>query len=186
MPVLHLLAGPNGAGKTTFFRRVLGPATHLEFINADELARQRWPGDEERHGHEASELAAAARAEALDARRSFCAETVFSHPSKLALIDDARGRGYLVTLHVVLVPVELTVVRVGLRVRHGGHSVPERKVRERFERLWKLVAAALARADLTVVYDNTSARRPFREVARFESGCPLYRPDWPDWSPLRV
>ena len=54
MPVLHLLVGPNGAGKTTLFERVLSPITHLPFINADVLARQHWPGDEEAHGHEAA------------------------------------------------------------------------------------------------------------------------------------
>ncbi|MBK7973463.1 MAG: zeta toxin family protein [Deltaproteobacteria bacterium] len=119
----------------------------------------------------------------MDAPRE-SARRVFSHPSKLALIEDARSHGYLVTLHVVLVPVELSALRVGPRFRHGGHSGPERKVRERFERLWKLVATAVARADLAIVCDDTSARPPFREVARFETGRVLYPPEWPAWSPL--
>ena len=39
-PVLHLLAGPNGAGKSTFYQEILGPATGLPFVNADEIASQ--------------------------------------------------------------------------------------------------------------------------------------------------
>ena len=43
-PVLHLRAGPNGAGKSTLFRRVIGPITNLQFVNADELAGVGAPG----------------------------------------------------------------------------------------------------------------------------------------------
>lgn len=34
-PVLHVIVGPNGAGKSTLYTRVLGPETHLPFVNAD-------------------------------------------------------------------------------------------------------------------------------------------------------
>lgn len=184
MPVLHLLAGPNGSGKTTLFERVLGPATRLRFINADHLAREHWPGDEERHGHDASRLAAEERAAAMEIGRSFVAETVFSHPSKVALVEEARGLGYRVHLHVVIVPEELAVVRVVLRVRHGGHAVPEAKVRERYRRLWPLVRSALAVAHEATVYDNSSASRPFRVAARYGNGRILAGAAWPAWSPL--
>jgi len=40
-PVLHLLAGPNGAGKSTLHEKVIGPTTHLEFVNADVIGS--WP-----------------------------------------------------------------------------------------------------------------------------------------------
>ncbi len=186
MPVLHLLAGPNGAGKTTFYEHVLGPATHLPFINADLIAHERWPGDEERHGHDASALAEAARRDAITAGRSFISETVFSHPSKLTLIGEAQAAGFLVSLHVILVPEALTVERVRLRAAQGGHSVPEDTVRARYRRLWTLLAQALVLADQATVYDNTQATRPFRRVAAFELGEALIAADWPAWSPLRL
>jgi predicted ABC-type ATPase len=112
---MHLLVGSNGAGKTTFFERVLGPATHLPFINADLIARRQWPGQEEAHGHDAAALADKARNAAIAKKRSFVAETVFSHPSKVDLIRRARDAGYLVFLHVMLVPEELAVFRTRLR-----------------------------------------------------------------------
>lgn len=184
MPALHLVVGPNGAGKTTFFEQVLGPATHLPFVNADLIARREWPGAEEAHGHAAAALAEQARAAAIDKRVSFIAETVFSHPSKLELIARAHAAGYLVFLHVMLVPEALSVARTRLRAEQGGHRVPEQKVRARYRRLWDNVSQALRQADEAVLYDNSAARTPFRTVARYQNGRLLGAADLPAWSPL--
>jgi predicted ABC-type ATPase len=182
-PVLHVLAGPNGAGKTTLYERAIGPVTHLQFINADVIAAERWPGAEAAHAYDASGLAAAQRDRFIAERRSFVAETVFSHPSKVELLTAARGTGYLITLHVVLIPEELAVLRVTARVRRGGHAVPEQKIRERWGRLWEHVAAAAPLADDVIVYDNSTAKRPFRIVAQLRDGRSLRTPTWPAWAP---
>jgi predicted ABC-type ATPase len=108
---------------------------------------------------------------------------VFSHPSKLALIPQAQGAGYLVFVHAVMVPLPLTLVRTRLRAAQGGHSVPEDKVQARYQRLWPQVASALDQADEATVYDNSSARVPFRVVARFQNGRPLGVLDYPSWTP---
>lgn len=120
MPVLHPLAGSNGAGKTTFHEYVLGPATHLPSINAEHIAQRLWPGEEEAHGHEAAAMAETAREQAMARGESFITETVFSHPSKLGLIEVAQAANYWVSLHVMLVPEELTVVRTRLRSGRAG------------------------------------------------------------------
>jgi predicted ABC-type ATPase len=187
-PVLHLLAGPNGSGKTTFYEQVVAPATHLPFVNADRIAAERWPGEELEHGYEASLEAAALRDRLLAERRSFVSETVFSHPSKVELLRDAAAAGYLSTLHVIVVPVELAVARVALRVEYGGHDVPEEKIRSRYERLWAHIAEAVTVADSTRFYENTNAERPYRLLARFEHGRPSSPIDWPAWvpAPLRA
>lgn len=54
-----------------------------------------------------------------------------------------------------MVPVEVSVRRVRHRVAHGGHAVPEQKIRERYARLWTLVAEATAIADFTDFLDNS-------------------------------
>jgi predicted ABC-type ATPase len=182
-PVLHLLAGPNGSGKTTLARRVIVPATALPFVNADDIAAKRWPGREIEHAYDASEAAAADRARRLRKRSSFITETVFSHPSKVELVRQFVAAGYLVTLHVVVIPEELSVRRVQHRVALGGHAVPERKVRERYQRLWPLVVEARQLADATYVYDNSTAARPFRLMASYESGRVLGAPSWTSWTP---
>lgn len=185
-PVLHLLAGPNGSGKSTLYERVVGPVTHLRFVNADQLAAERWPDDAEAHAYEASRLAADAREALLARGESFATETVFSHPSKLTLVGNARAAGYIVALHVVAVPVELTVARIADRVARGGHRVPEVKVRERYARLWPLLASAVRQADRATVYDNSRAAVPFRVVAEFFNGAPLAAPAWPTWVPAEL
>jgi predicted ABC-type ATPase len=117
---------------------------------------------------------------------SFVTETVFSHDSKLELVRSAVGAGYLVTLHVVMVPEALAVARVASRVSAGGHPVPEEKVRARHRRLWPLVASAIGLVEHATVYDNSRAARPFRVVATFERGSIVGEPDWPPWTPKGV
>ena len=182
-PVLHLIAGPNGAGKTTLATRVIAPVTHLRFINADVIAAERWPRSPAQHAYDASRVAAEQREELIAARTSFITETVFSHPSKLSLIRDAQGAGFQVTLHVVLLPEDTTLARVHDRVRRGGHSVPEAKVRERYQRLWALVLQARKIADRTYCYDNSTAATPLRLIASYEHGRLVGAADWPAWTP---
>lgn len=186
MPVVHLLAGPNGAGKSTYTTRVLQPITHLPFVNADLIAAERWPAPQGEHAYDAARAAEAERQTLLAARRSFITETVFSHPSKNDLVDQATSVGYLVHLYVILVPVDVTVNRVAERVRRGGHGVPEQKVRERYERLWTLIATARDRVDVAEFFDNTRAADPFRPVASYQHGRPVGQPRWPSWTPAAL
>jgi predicted ABC-type ATPase len=179
---LHLVAGPNGSGKTTFVNEFLA----LELpgylcVNADEIAKARWPADSEAHAYEAAQVAAETRAYLIAGGRSFIAETVFSHPSKLDLLRSAQQAGYHVVLHVMLVPEELAVRRVVYRVQAGGHDVPEQKIRERYERLWPLVARAVALADRAVLYDNSRREGPAK-IAEFFGGLPIGAATWPEWA----
>lgn len=54
-------------------------------------------------------------------------ETVFSHGSKVALLNDAKRAGYRVTLHTLLIPQDLAVAQVINRVTHEGPAVREDK-----------------------------------------------------------
>lgn len=187
MPILHLLAGPNGSGKSTYVARIVQPVTHLPFVNADVIAAERWPDAESEHAYDASRAAADEREHLLAERKSFITETVFSHASKLALVDAALARGYLVHLHVMLLPVDVAVSRVAERVQHdSGHAVPEQKIRERYARLWGLVAQARTRVDRSDFFDNSTAARPFRRVAEYQSGLLIGDPEWPAWTPAAL
>ncbi|WP_419847068.1 zeta toxin family protein [Candidatus Poriferisocius sp.] len=184
-PALVVVAGPNGAGKTTF-AAALAARTGLEFVNADEIAAERWPGEEETRAYEAAEAAASRRTELINGRRSFIAETVFSHRSKVDLVRSAAEAGYAVGLHAVMVPEEFAVLRVTNRVEIGGHSVPEGKVRERYRRLWALVAEATEFCEEALFYDNTSPSEPFRLVAEFRFGAAVGPASWPSWAPAEI
>jgi predicted ABC-type ATPase len=185
-PDLYLLAGPNGAGKTTFYEQVLA-ATGLDFINADRIAALRWPGEEAARAYDAAAEAAAVRERYVADRRSFITESVFSHPSKVDLVARAVEAGYRVHLRVLIVPADLSVARVAQRVLEGGHDVPERKIRQRHERLWTHVADAIGRAYETRVYDSSGQRgQDFAEVARYQYGAMLGETRWPEWAPSEL
>ncbi len=180
---LDLVVGPNGAGKSTFVELTLAPLLPASpFVNADEIARHRWPADPAAHAYEAARVAAETRAELITLRRTFIAETVFSHPSKLELIEAAHAADYTVVLHVLLIPEELAVQRVKHRVIAGGHDVPEDKIRQRYQRLWDLVATAITRCDSTTAYDNSTRKGP-RIVAQMSAGHLVGAASWPEWTP---
>ena len=180
---LDLVAGPNGAGKSTFIAFTLSPLLPGSLVvNADEIARQRWPEDPASHAYDAAQIATATRAKLIELGRSFIAETVFSHPSKLDLIRSARGEGFTVVLHVLLVPEDLAVERVRHRALAGGHDVPEAKVRQRHRRLWGPVGEGIALSDIATVYDGSRLRGP-RIVAQLTGGEVVGTPDWPAWAP---
>jgi len=180
---LDLVVGPNGAGKSTFVALTLAPLLPGSvFVNADEIARERWPEDPMAHSYEAARVAAATRSKLIELERPFIAETVFSHPSKLELIRAAHAAGYTVVSHVLLIPEDLAVQRVNHRVAAGGHAVPEAKIRERYARLWDLVAEAMRVCDIATVYDNSRLSGP-RIVAQLSGGDTVGAPVWPDWTP---
>jgi predicted ABC-type ATPase len=180
---LHLAIGPNGSGKTTFVTEFLAPELpNYPYVNADEIAKARWPEDPEAHAYEAAQVAADTRAHLIATGKSFVAETVFSHPSERDLIRLAQEAEYQVILHVMLVPEELAVRRVHYRVRAGGHSVPEHKIRERYHRVWPLAAEAILVADRAVVYDNSRSTGP-SIAAEFVQGSPTGPVKWPEWAP---
>ena len=186
MKRLDLVIGPNGAGKSTLVGLTLAPLLPgSAFVNADEIARQRWPDDPVANSYAAAGIAADTRAALIEAGRSFIAETVFSHPSKLELIGSAQAAGYTVVVHAVLIPEDLAVQRVAHRVRAGGHSVPETKIRSRHQRLGPLLAAAIATADSASVYDNSRIGGP-RILAQFSAGLLIGAADWPDWTPAEL
>jgi predicted ABC-type ATPase len=183
---LHVVIGPNGSGKTTFVTEFLArELPGYVYVNADEIAKARWLADSDAHAYEAAQVAAETRAHLIASGRSFIAETVFSHPSKLDEIRSAQEAGYQVVLHVMLVPEELAVRRVAYRVQAGGHDVPERKIRERYHRLWRLVAHAISLADRAVVYDNSRSAGPAK-IAEFFGGLPIGAATWPKWAPEQV
>jgi predicted ABC-type ATPase len=185
-PVLHLIVGPNGSGKSTLYDRVIGPATHLRFVNADDIAADCWPDAPGEHSTDAAEIAQRAREALLEERRSFATETVFSHPSRLEFVRRAVGVGYLVTIHVLLVPEALAVARVANRVELAGHDIPEAKIRARYARLWPLVVDAIAIAESAFAYDNSSAAKPFRLVSSYQRGRVVGTPRWPSWAPAEL
>jgi len=157
MAVLHLIAGPNGAGKSTLYSYLIQPCyPQLAFINADVHEREQLAHlpDAVQRSEAARAWADAQREAQLAAGRSFVSETVFSHPSKLALIESARAFGFEVALYVVcLDEPRLLLTRVQQRVHEGGHSVPANKILSRYPRTIDNLRQAVPRVDLAMLFD---------------------------------
>lgn len=182
-PSLVLLAGPNGAGKSTLYQTRVAPSFAGPFINADLIQRDELKDASMEASYKAAEIARDRRSEMLDVGKSFATETVFSHPSKLEIIESAQARGYIViVMHISVDSPDLSVARVKGRVREGGHDVPEDKVRARYNRGQPLIREAVLCADRGMVYDNSKLNVPPRQVLVFASGriiqADSYLPEW--------
>jgi len=167
---LWLLAGGNGAGKSTFYRTRLEPRG-VPFVNADVIARELFPDDPEGKSYVAARVAEELRAELLRDGRSFCFETVFSHPSKVDFVARAKSLGYEVILVFVhLSTPQLNQARVSQRVSEGGHHVPHDKVEQRIPRALANLKAAIPLCDQVRVLDNSALHHPFEPVLTVRGG----------------
>ncbi|OSQ40361.1 zeta toxin family protein [Thalassospira mesophila] len=170
-PSLVLLAGPNGAGKSTLYHTRVEPSFAGPFINADIIQREILNDTSMKASYKAAEIARDHRSAMLAAGKSFVTETVFSHPAKLEIIENAQARGYVViVMHVGVDSSDLSVMRVKERTLEGGHDVPEDKIRARYDRGQPLIREAVLRADRGMVYDNSKLNQPPQQVLVFTSG----------------
>ena len=90
--------------------------------------------------------------------------------------------GYFVAVHVLMIAEDVAVTRVAKHVEQGGHSVPENKIRERYQRLWDHVADAAGKVQSAAFWDNSTLDGP-ELVADFANGQLLAAPKWPSWTP---
>lgn len=170
-PSLVVIAGPNGAGKSTLYDTRVASSFAGPFVNADLIQRNELRDPSMEASYRAAEIASARRTELLEAGRSFATETVFSHPSKLGIIADARARGYMViVMHVGVEDPALSVARVQARVEDGGHDVPEDKIRDRYARGQALIRQAVLQADRGMVFDNSRLNDAPQLVLLFSFG----------------
>ncbi len=138
MPEVVIIAGPNGAGKTTFAREYLaGTQKSLVFVNADEIARElvhQGLTQEQLDLHAARNMLERIR-DMADAGTDFMFETTLATLTYAQKIPRWRQARYSVSLIYLRLPsLEESLARVRLRVKAGGHGIPEETIRRRFEK----------------------------------------------------
>jgi len=164
------LAGGNGAGKSTFYKYYLEPQG-IPFINADIFAKQIYPQAPELHSYDAAIIAEEMRNHLIQERQSFCFETVFSHPSKIDFVAQAKTLGYeIIFVFIHLENDALNQARVAQRVAEGGHNVSKEKIISRIPRVQKNVRQTFSLCDQVYVLDNSRVDNPFKQIAVIQNG----------------
>lgn len=153
LPEVIVFAGPNGSGKTTITKMA---KTVGEYINADDIKRTTLCSD-----IEAAIKAEELREYMIEQKKDFTFETVLSTERNLLLLQKAKEKGYFVRgIYVLTANADINVARVSARHALGGHTVPEDKIRTRYDRAIKLIPRLIDVCDILHIYDNTI--EPFR------------------------
>lgn len=155
-PTLCILGGCNGAGKTTLARELLPRLGLMRFLNADEIARGLSPLDPSLTAFKAGRLLIEEARGLIKAKESFTIESTLSGKTYVAMIREAKAQGYCFLLHYILIGSgDQAIGRVALRVKLGGHDVPEDDIRRRFERSRKhFIEDYVPLADEWGLWDN--------------------------------
>jgi predicted ABC-type ATPase len=196
-PRIHVLAGTNGCGKSSIGGAMLRHHQGGEYFNPDEAARlirARRPGLSQSEANALAWYQGKTMLErAIDAREPFAFETTLGGNTIAKLLRDALRAGLEVAIwYAGLRDVELHIARVRARVARGGHDIPERDIRRRYDAGRINLIALLPHLTELRVYDNSEDNDPAlgREprpqlVLRMErghitGGCALA--DTPDWA----
>ena len=159
-PGIYVLAGTNGAGKSSIAGEVFTRSGGA-FFNADEIANaivREYPGAP------IEEANALAWQRGLQLLRGSIAqgyryafETTLGGHTITATLLDAAERGIKVYVwYCALATPALHVARVAARVRRGGHDIPERKIRERYDESRRNLVRLMPHLEVLRVYDNSA------------------------------
>lgn len=158
-PRIVILAGPNGAGKTTVSKYLLPDVFEIEeFVNADRIAAGLSVFSPESVAFEAGRIMLRRLRELAAGNVNFAFESTLSSRTFARFLTRCKAQGYTVHIFYVALPSpELAVNRVALRVKLGGHNIPQADIERRFQRsLHNFYSLYLPLADRWIVLDNAT------------------------------
>ena len=163
-PVFLIIGGPNGSGKSSLYQDVDIEAygRSVWIINPDLLAARI--SDIEKVPLADANLEAVVRIEewletSIAAHQTVGVETVLSTGKYRRLVQRAKEIGFEFRfIYVVLDSVERNVERVKLRVKKGGHTVPEQSILDRHPRSLDQMRWFFDQADKAWVFENSGSQ----------------------------
>jgi predicted ABC-type ATPase len=164
LPHIYVLAGVNGAGKSSVGGAAFR-AFGADYFNPDEAARALIAANPALTQAEANaqawqlgkSLLERAIAEGLD----FVFETTLGANTMPRLLREAAAKGFGVYVwYAGLSSPELHIERVQARVRKGGHDIPEKDIRRRYEHSRLNLIHLLPHLTALRVYDNSAGADP--------------------------
>lgn len=162
-PKFWIVAGPNGSGKSSIYSDadIEDFGSSVWIINPDLLAARI--RTTERKSLRKANIEAVGRIYAwlsasINAHQTVGVETVLSTDKYRHLVLTAKKLGFEIRLiYVLLRDVSLNIERIKMRVAKGGHSVPQRKVKERRVRSLQQLPWFLQHCDKAWIFDNSDA-----------------------------
>lgn len=131
---LYIIAGANGSGKSTLASELL-PEEKLEFLNADEIAKEICPENIESVRITAGRKVLEKLDNLFENNKSFAVETTLAGSNHIKTIQRAKELKYNVALIYSFVEnPEICINRIKVRVLNGGHDIPDEDVIRRFYR----------------------------------------------------
>ena len=172
MNVYTIIAGVNGTGKSSLRGVLEGQNFNLGHIIDTYLIAKENNNDLIK----AAKIEVLKIKDCLDKNISFIQETTLSGRTVLNTIK----QGYYVSLYYIgLSSAEESIMRIANRVHKGGHDIPEKDVRRRYDRRFDMLTEVIAYCDEVNFYDNGNG---FVKVAEMKNGqfryINGYRPEW--------
>ncbi len=158
MKKLYIIASPNGAGKTTASYTILPEIFNCkEFVNAGEIARGISPFNPDKVSIQSGRIMLKRINELLEKGKTFALETTLSTKYYIEFIKKAKERNYeIFLLFLSLNSQELAIKRVETRVKEGGHNIPTKVIKRRYDNgLKNLFQLYLPIVDKWFLVDNS-------------------------------
>ena len=166
MSRLWVLAGTNGAGKSSIGGAMLRDSGG-DYFNPDEAARkilERRPEiGQTRANGEAWKLGVRLLDQCLKRDQDYYFESTLGGRSITERLERALEQGHEVRVwYVGLDTPERHVARVAARVALGGHDIPQRDIRRRFDESRRNLIRLVPRLTELKIYDNSAEADPAR------------------------
>ncbi|VWX61590.1 Predicted ABC-type ATPase [Burkholderiales bacterium 8X] len=157
-PFIFVLAGVNGAGKSSVGGGLLREHG-LDWFNPDSYARElaaRLKLDIQSANAAAWQYGRDQLVDALRQARNFAFETTLGASTMPNLLIEAAATHDVILIYCGLASPELHLERVRFRVTHGGHDIPEAKIRERWTTSRLNLIRLLPALKRLQVFDNSA------------------------------
>ena len=170
MRELIIVAGANGSGKTTFAKDLV-EENGCVFLNADEIEKELTESGAQPSHLKAGRIFFQKMQELTERESDFILESTLAGNYLVGVIRKLRTKAYRISIvYIFLESPAVCIDRISVRVKKGGHFVPDEDVIRRFYRskrnFWHVYRTL---ADEWQVFYNSD--HGFREVAFGSAGA---------------
>ena len=163
-PTIYVLAGVNGSGKSSIGGAAI-ESRGVVYYNPDKAAKELktiHPNMTQRiaNGH-AWTLGKEMLEKSIARKETFAFETTLGGNTITRLLIDAAEAGIKIKIwYAGLNSVDLNIARVTARFDSGGHDIPEKDIRKRWDSSRRNLIKLLPHIDSLRLYDNSEEADP--------------------------